>query len=477
LLKKTSLILALCGLAVLAASASPAAENVASRTAPKPDTTTTASVTNAPKGQKNELPGNGPSADDPKNRTLGIAAVVNDSIITDYELRQRTALMGATTGVRADNDEQRKALRAQVLRQLETEKMEVLEANRKNITISSEDVDKAVQNILQENNLTIDKLTEVLGHNGVHLTTLRSQIATQLAWQRAVEDEFSDQVRLKPSEIDQEFARVKAGAAKVHYQVAEIFLGVDNPEQEEKIKANADQIHDQLQKGAPFNSLARQVSQSPSAAQGGDLGMVEDGQLAPELNTALGTLKVGDITKPLRSVGGYYILFLRRRFEPAGTKVQVDTTPKPVTNATPLAQVLIPIGPKPPKALLDQAVSAATQISEHYETCADLQQLVSKTKGIRYFDLPSIGLHYNDLDPQIQEALKNSEPGGSTVPLVNGNGVNLVVRCDARRKKPPEVWPMPTRDEVESQLLQERISTLARGYLARLRRGADVQDR
>jgi len=42
---------------------------------------------------------------------------------------------------------------------------------------------------------------------------------------------------------------------------------------------------------------------------------------------------------------------------------------------------------------------------------------------------------------------------------------------------PPEIWPTPKREEVENQLMQERISTLARGYLARLRRGADVQTR
>jgi peptidyl-prolyl cis-trans isomerase SurA len=478
LLKKITFALVFCGAVAALATASLGAQLATTgQTKNQPQGAPPANATASLRQPANELPGNGPSAEDANVRTVGIAAVVNDGIITDYELRQRLALLGATTGVRADNDEQKKALRSQVLRQLETEKMQVQEANRKNITINSEEVDKAIENILKENGLTIEKLTELLSHNGVNIATLRTQIAVQLGWQRAVEDEYGDQVHLKPSDVDSEYAHVKAGANKVHYQVAEIFLGVDNPEQDEKVKKDADQVHEQLDHGAPFNSLARQFSQSPSAASGGDLGFVEDGQLPPDLNAALGKMKVGEITQPIRSVGGYYILFLRRRFEPTGTKIVADTRPSMPTNATPLAQVLIPIGPKPPKALMEQALGGAQQIAQHVESCSNLKGLVGRMRGVIYQDLSAIGVHMNDLDPQIQEALKKTEPGESSVPFVNQAGVNLIVRCDAKRPPPPEIWPTPSREEVENQLMQERISTLARGYLARLRRGADVQTR
>src|SRR5262249_38374105 len=152
--------------------------------------------------------------------------------------------------------------------------------------------------------------------------TLRSQIAVQLAWQKAVEDEYGGEVRLKPKDTDAEYARVKAGANKVHYLVAEIFLGVDNPEQDDKVKKDAQALVDQIHQGAPFNSIARSFSQSPSAANGGDIGTVEDGQLSPELNAALQSIQIGQITPPIRSVGGYYILALRRKWEPANTKVE-----------------------------------------------------------------------------------------------------------------------------------------------------------
>jgi peptidyl-prolyl cis-trans isomerase SurA len=150
-----------------------------------------------------------------------------------------------------------------VLRQLETEKIQTQEANRKTIVIGSEDVDKYINNLIKENGLTNDKLKQVLSGNGVNMATLRAQIAVQIAWQKAVEDEFHGEIDVKPTDVDQEYARVKAGANKPHFLVAEIFLGVDNPEQDTKIKADAERIHEQIKNGAPFNTIARQFSQSP----------------------------------------------------------------------------------------------------------------------------------------------------------------------------------------------------------------------
>jgi peptidyl-prolyl cis-trans isomerase SurA len=285
-------------------------------------------------------------------------------------------------------------------------------------------------------------------------------------------------VQVKPADVDAEFARVKAGANKVHYLLAEIFLGVDNPEQDAKIRKDADDIHDQLTKGAPFNQLARQFSQSSTSSAGGDLGAIEEGQLAAELNAAVARMKVGEISEPIRSVGGYYILFLRRRFEPAGTKVQAeDPRPTALTNATPLARVFILLGPKPSKALVEQALNAMQEIRGHIESCPQLAKAVGQMRGIAYQDITRMGMRLGDLAEQIQQQLAKTPPGEGTIPFASAVSVEMFVRCDAPRARAAEVWPMPTKQQVEEQLFQERISTLARGYLARLRRDADVQER
>ncbi len=73
--------------------------------------------------------------------------------------------------------------------------------------------------------------------------------------------------------------RLAEGANKAHYHVMEIFVPVDNPEQDAKVKKDAEEIVNQLHQGAPFAMVARQFSQHPTAATGGDIGWVYDGQL------------------------------------------------------------------------------------------------------------------------------------------------------------------------------------------------------
>ena len=84
----------------------------------------------------------------------------------------------------------------------------------------------------------------------------------------------------RPQEVDAELARYAEGADKPHYLVSEIFLPVDNPDQDAKVLKTAQSVEEQLKSGRALSPMvARQFSQSPSAASGGDMGWVHDGQL------------------------------------------------------------------------------------------------------------------------------------------------------------------------------------------------------
>ena len=91
-----------------------------------------------------------------------VAAIVNDDIVTEYDLRQRLALVVATSGMQP-TPEVVKKLRPQVLEQLKTEQLELQEAKRKNITVSPPEVDKEIEGILKDNHLTMDQLKGILG--------------------------------------------------------------------------------------------------------------------------------------------------------------------------------------------------------------------------------------------------------------------------------------------------------------------------
>jgi peptidyl-prolyl cis-trans isomerase SurA len=412
--------------------------------------------------------------DDPNSN--GVAAVVNDQIVSNYDLRQRIALVMATSGIPATPASVHR-LRPQVLEQLKTEKLELEEAQRKNLTVSPSEVDKEIEGIVKDNKLTVEQLKGILAKANVAYETLRAQIAVQIAWQKAIEDESGDRVNITDADVTDELKRIMEGKDKPHYLVAEIFLGIDNPEQEEKVRKAAEDIEAQIQTGAPFQSIARQFSQSPSAASGGDIGWVNDGQLTPELNGALQKLQIGGITPPIRSTGGYYILILRNRQEPMGTKL-----PDPATRQTsekpgylPLARVLLPMPPKAPKTYVDSAMKAAVAIHDHIASCEQLQKMITGARGAVFQSLGEMKL--SDLSQQIRDELAKTQPGQPTDPFTSSAGIEIIARCDKPLPQLATAWNPPTRDEVEKQLFQQQISMLARRYIRDLKREGNVETR
>ena len=405
----------------------------------------------------------------------GVAAIVNDSVISDYDLRQRMALFIATSGVRPTADALN-AIRDQVLKELETEQMELLEAKKDNISVSASEVDKAINDIIKSNHITLDQLKSVLAQNGVDLATLRSQISVQVAWSKLVQDQLGDRVHVTPQDVDAELAKIKAGANKPRYLVSEIFQAVDSPEQDAKVLKDMTDLDSQIQLGAPLSSVARQFSQNPTAAQGGDLGWVQDGQIPAELMSRLKMMNIGDVSEPIRATGGYYIIQLRDREEPVGTKVaqapQQNATPP---GTLPLVRILLPTGgDKIDKALLDRALQAGGVIRTHIRDCEHARDVVNRIPGAVFMNLGTMKLA--DLSAEMQNAIAKTAPGETTEPFVSSAGVELIVRCD---KAPPKetVMVIPTRDQIEEELYEQQMTVLARRYMRDLRREADVETR
>ena len=406
-----------------------------------------------------------------------IVATVNDESISDFELRQRVSLYLALNGFTQAQlkPEQKTRMRGQIMEQIQAEKVQLQEAVKKRITVSPVEVDRRLNAMMQEYHFSIEQLRQNLTNAGASEEALRAQITASIAWQKTVQDEYGDRVNVTDEMVKTEMAHYADGANKPHYRVMEIFLPVDNPEQDAKVKKDAEEVEKQLHQGAPFPAVARQFSQHPTAATGGDMGWINEGQLAPELNTALGKMEVGAISEPIRSTGGYYVLGLRERQEPLGTKIaEAPSGPIGPAGTLPLARLLLPVDPRTPKPQIEEIMKVAVQIQQNYVSCKQLDELHGKMDGSVYMDLGDAKL--SDLSPQIQEALKNSKPGEAAMPFQDDAGIELIGRCD-KRIEIKTAYVMPSRQQVEDQLFQNQIAALARRYLRDLKRDANIQVR
>jgi peptidyl-prolyl cis-trans isomerase SurA len=404
----------------------------------------------------------------------GVAAVINDFAVSEYEVRQRLNLFLATSGIQPKGEEL-KRIRSQIITQLEDEKLELNEAIKKHVTVSPAEVDAQINRMLTENHITIEQLREVLSNAGASEDALRRQITAQLAWQKTVQQEYEDRISITPEEVNEELARYAEGADKPHYLVSEIFIQVDNPDKDAEALKDAQSVETQLKAGGNFAMIAHQFSQSPSAAAGGDIGYVYDGQLAPELNAALKKMAINSVSEPIRSIGGYYILALRARQEPLGTKIntvkQDTVTPDSVL---PLARLLLPLSGASTKEMVESASKIAANIRGSFNGCDALAKLPDQLKGAVYMNLGN--MRVGDLSPEIQKALANTGSGEMAQPFISTAGVEMIARCD-KKIVVQTAYQMPSRQEVENMLFDQQISAMARRYMRDLRRGVDVEVR
>lgn len=407
--------------------------------------------------------------------TQGVAATVNDAIISDYDVTQRVGLFVVTSGINPTSDTLER-VREQVVRAMVDEALEGQEAKKYKVKIDPAEVERAMNDLAQQNNSSIADLSKAMSTQGIDLRTLRTQIETQLAWNKLVQGRFLTRINVADEDVEATLKRLEQDSNKPQYQVAEIFLSVDVPEQDGDVRNGAQQIMQQVELGAPFAVAARQLSQSPSAADGGDIGWVTEGQLAPDLNTALEALRPGQMAGPIRSAGGYYVLLLRDRRDPAGAKIPEAQQKAAVSTdgSIPISRLLLPLPPNAPKDLRDRAVQAGMTLRGRIKSCGDAESISRQVQGSVYMSLGS--MKPADMSGELRDSLAKTEPGDVAAPFMSPAGVEIIVRCDvAVRKVVP--FKMPTREDVENQLYSEQIAIMSRSYLRDLRRDAVVEIR
>ncbi|MQP67627.1 hypothetical protein GE253_20065 [Niveispirillum sp. SYP-B3756] len=389
-----------------------------------------------------------------------IAAVVNESPITQADVEGRMQLAIVSSGL-PDTPDTRKRLLPQVIRILTDEALQVQEARERKLSVTEDELNNALSDMAERNRMTREQLQQALQQAGVPWSTMRQQMLAQLAWSKVVQRVVRQQVNIPDSEVSAYIERIRANAGKPEYQVAEIFLAVDNPANEQEVQNLADRLVDQISKGANFAAVAQQFSQSAGAATGGDLGWIQQGQLEEALDRALQQLHSGQFSRPIRGAAGYHILWLRdQRTVAAGDPKNIQIS---------LGQFVVPppTDPNQQGALFD----AVKQLGEGVKGCEALQQAASKIHGAQVFTQPLTKL--GDIPEQIAGLVAGLGVGNATQPLVTDKGTMLLMVCD--RVVPEGSLPPP--DQVRSALFQERMDLQQRRYLRDLRRQATIETR
>jgi len=393
-----------------------------------------------------------------------IAAIVNDELITAYDLESRIRLVIFSTRLPNTVDTRRR-ISSQVLRTLIDERLQMQEAKRRNISVSRRDLQRAKETIEKQNRLPKGGLEQVMKQNGIPLESINEQLRTGIAWSKLIGRRLRPRITIGEDEIDESLERIRSRQGQAEYRLSEILLTVDSPDQEANIRRTAERITDQVKKGARFNAIARQFSQSATAAVGGDLGWQHESELDDTLRQVVGKMGKGSMTSPIKTVAGYRILLLR------DVRKIAQSEAKPIT--LDLRQIFLPLPRQSAPSDIEAQIDLAKIVRDTASSCSDFSTLAKEVGSPRP---PSLGkFALKDLSPAIRQVVKDIPAGKISDPLKMPDGVMVLMVCN--RDGGTSVIKLPKRDEIADRLMNERMSLGARRYMRDIRLSAVIDVR
>jgi peptidyl-prolyl cis-trans isomerase SurA len=200
-------------------------------------------------------------------------------------------------------------------------------AKENGIKVDDATLDKTIERIAQENNLSMPDFRTALDRDGVKYPRFREDIRQEILLSRLREREVDNQVVVTDAEVETEMAReAKEASSDSEYRLSHILIMVPQqatPEQIEQKRRRAVLALAELRKGTNFPQVAATYSDAPDALQGGNLGWRSSARLPQLFVDVIDKLQPGDVSDIMRSPNGFHIVkLLEKRGKAATTGVQ-----------------------------------------------------------------------------------------------------------------------------------------------------------
>lgn len=381
----------------------------------------------------------------------GIAAIVNDEVISLFDVDQRVDLFFATSGIQK-SPQMTERMREQVLRSLVDEKLQLQEAKRVEIEIEDRQIDQRMKALAGESQMSLDGIEKFLRDNNVEKSALESQIHAELAWQQFVRRSFSGRVKVGDREIEEQYSKAVRAVNQTRYLVSEILLNLDAFANEQQVAQLSNEIVKQLQSGVDFSAVARQFSIAPTASRGGQLGWITADQIDPRLGQVIRQMQPGQISRPIPTNAGLYILALADKR--AGGN-------DPRKNKFDILTLTFAKGTK---------AGDIDKFAADFKTCRRAQAEVKKLRG----EAKRTGLReWQRLPEGMALAIRELEAGELTSPISTADGTAVYAVCDRKDNLGVDI----SRDAIADNIFSQRVAMMARRHLRDLRRDAVVEYR
>ncbi len=383
-----------------------------------------------------------------------VAAIVNDKVITTFDVQQRMKLMIISGGGRI-TPQMLPQLQRQALRDLVEEQLKFQEAKEYDLKPDEGEVDGELRRMAAQTGLTADQFANVLSLEGVSINTLKDQITASIVWPRLVQGRYGKRVRVDQDEVETTIERMRSDATQEQYLISEICIPVPSPDQAQAYYEGGMQLLDQLRKGVPFAVIAQQFSACTTAAAGGDMGWLRAGELPPDLDAAVRELPVGAVTNPIPSDNAFMILAVRDK------RAAVKQGEKSWTFA--YASTPLSTGRAAARTALEKLKTA--------EPCAGgraLRQDLGAGVDVALIENATLSM----IDERFKPAVENLSRRELSEIVEADDALHVLYACEI-----DEGLGIPSREAIEDRLYSRQIERIAQQYLRDVERKSTVDIR
>jgi peptidyl-prolyl cis-trans isomerase C len=240
-----------------------------------------------------------------------VLAHVNGEDVTKADLDRAVQALEARAGGPIPPEQRDQVLRG-VLDQLIGYKVLIQETRARNLTVPDADVDARIGQI-QKQFPSEAEFTQMLAQRKLTLEQVKSDARQDMAIAKLIEGEIAAKVAVKPEQVTDFYAKnpdqFKQGeSVRASHILITVPKGADAATKAQA-KAKAEQVLKDVKGGGDFAALAKQHSADPgSAANGGDLGFFQQGQMVGPFNDAAFSLAPGAISDLVETDFGFHII-------------------------------------------------------------------------------------------------------------------------------------------------------------------------
>lgn len=244
-----------------------------------------------------------------------IVAVVNETPILQESLDQRVKMVERQLEFRHITAPPIDILKAQVLNQMIQEELQLQLADSRHIQISQSQINAQLQNIADQQKITLAELYQQAAQDGYTRDSYQQQLADQMRIHELIQTTLATKINITPKDValyrNSQLAHNTAGK---EYQVKNILIRLDaspTVQQVNHAKAKAVAILDEINTGkVDFDQAAVRSSSGQSNLEGGDLGFRSIAELPEVFAKAIITMKTGDVYGPIRAGNGFQLIKL-----------------------------------------------------------------------------------------------------------------------------------------------------------------------